>query len=60
MLNEGTDANYGLRINARKTPTAIDEAVVDAQGDIRKVLINGQVFIIRGKNVYSIDGQLLK
>lgn len=62
-LNKGTDANYGLRISVRKTPeivTGIDEAVVDAKGDIRKVLINDKVFIIRGEKVYSIDGQLVK
>lgn len=61
-LNKGTDANYGLRISAKapQTATGMDEAVVDAQGDIRKVLINNQVFIIRGEKVYSIDGQLVK
>lgn len=62
-LNKGTDANYGLRISVRKAPevaTGMDEAVVDAQGDIRKVLINNQVLIIRGEKVYSIDGQLVK
>ena len=59
-FNKGIDANYGLRISARKTPTGIDEAIVDAQGDTRKVLINNQVFIIRGEKVYSIDGQLVK
>ena len=62
-LNKGTDANYGLRISVRKAPevaTGMDEAVVDAQGDIRKVLINNQVFIIRGEKVYSMDGQLVK
>jgi len=62
-LNKGTNANYGLRISVKKTPaivTGIDEAVVDAQGDIRKVLINDKVFIIRGEKVYSIDGQLIK
>ena len=62
-LPKGTDANYGLRISVRKapmTPTAIDEAIVDAQGETRKVLINNQVFIIRGDKVYSINGQLVK
>ena len=62
-LSKGTDANYGLRISIKKTPaivTGIDEAVVDAQGDIRKVLINDKVFIIRGDKAYSIDGQLVK
>lgn len=62
-LNKGTDANYGLRIsvkNAPQTTTGIDEAIVDAQGETMKVLINNQVFIIRGEKVYSIDGQLVK
>ena len=62
-LNKGTDANYGLRIsvkNAPQTTTGMDEAIVDAQGETRKVLINNQVFIIRGDKVYSIDGQLVK
>ena len=62
-LNKGTNANYGLRISVKKNPaivTGIDEAVVDAQGDIRKVLINDKVFIIRGDKAYSIDGQLVK
>ncbi len=60
-LENGTATNYGLRV--RKAPqvtTAIDEALVDAQGDIRKVIINDKVFIIRGNQVYSIDGQMVK
>ena len=60
QLEKGTTANYGLRISARKTPTGIDEAVVDAQGKIEKVLINDKVFIIRGEKVYTIDGQMVR
>lgn len=60
QLEKGTTANYGLRISARKTPTGIDEAVVNAQGKIEKVLINDKVFIIRGEKVYTIDGQMVK
>ena len=37
-----------------------DEAVVDAKGETRKVLIDNKVYIIRGENVYTIDGQLVK
>ena len=59
-LNKGTATNYGLRISVKKTPTGIDEAVVDAKGEIRKVLINDKVFIIRGDKVYTIDGQMVK
>ncbi len=62
-LATGTNKSYGLRLSARKSPsvaTGVDEAVVDAKGETRKVLINNQVFIIRGDQVYSIDGQLVK
>ena len=61
-LDKGTSTEYGLRISAKapQVVTGMDEAVVDAQGDTRKVLIDNQVFIIRGNNVYSIDGQIVK
>jgi hypothetical protein len=62
-LSAGVNKTYGLRLSANKapmTPTGIDEAIVDAQGETRKVLINNQVFIIRGNNVYSVHGQLVK
>lgn len=62
-LAAGTNKSYGLRLSARKSPsvaTGVDEAVVDAQGEIKKVIINNKVFIIRGENVYTIGGQLVK
>ena len=61
-LTKGTTNTYGLRISAKapQVVTGIDEAVVDAKGETRKVLINNQVFIIRGNNIYTIDGQLVK
>lgn len=61
-LNKGTVSNYGLRVSASapQNPTGVDEAIVDAQGDTRKVLIGNQVFIIRGDKVYSVDGRLVK
>ena len=62
-LTSGVHTEYGLRLSARKTPavvTGIDEAIVDANGETRKVLINNQVFIIRGNEVYTIDGQMVK
>ena len=62
-LPAGVNKTYGLRLTARKSPTiatGVDEAVVDAKNEIRKVLIEDKVFIIREGNVYSIDGQLVK
>ena len=62
-LKAGIQSNYGLRLTVNKAPqvvTGVDEAVVDAKGEIRKVMINNQVYIIRGEQVYTIDGQLVK
>ena len=63
-LEKGTDAHYGLRVSIKKAPevvTGIDEAIVDSKdATATKVLLHGQVFIIRGERVYSIDGQLVK
>jgi hypothetical protein len=61
-LDKGTATEYGLRISSKapQVVTAIDEAVVDAQGETRKVIINDHVYIIRGEKVYTIDGQLVK
>ena len=61
-FNKGTVNGYGIRL-AKKAPqiaTGVDEAVVDAKGETRKVLVNDKVFIIRGDQVYSVDGQLVK
>ena len=61
-LSKGASNEYGLRVSAKSpaVATGVDEALVDAQGETQKVLINDQVFIIRGENVYTIDGQLVK
>ena len=62
-LGNATIKGYGLRLTKNNAPqigTGIDAAVVDAQGETRKVLIDDKVFIIRGERVYSVDGQLVK
>ena len=61
-LAAGTNKSYGLRLSARapQITTGIDEAVVDAKNETRKVLIDNQVFIIREGHVYTVDGQIVK
>jgi hypothetical protein len=61
-LPQGNTAEYGLRIRAKapEVATGIEEAIVDAQGDTRKVMLDQKVYIIRGNNIYSIDGRLVK
>ncbi len=58
----GTNQRYGLRLvaNAPQVVTGIEGALIDANGEVRKVLIDNQIYIIRGENVYSVDGQLVK
>ena len=61
-MDKGVSTAYGLRI-MKKSPevtTGVEEAIFDAHGETRKVLINNHVFIIRGDNMYSIDGQMVK
>ena len=61
-LPQGTSTQYGIRLSAHapQIATGLDEAVVNAKGETRKVVINDKVFIIRGDQVYSVDGQLVK
>ncbi len=59
-LSTGTYEQYGIRLSARKDTEAInniDEALVDAQGKIQKVVIEDKVYIIRGGEIYGIDGK---
>ena len=57
-MEAGTSYRYGLRMIAKspQTPTGMDEAIIDANGETRKVLINNQVFIIREGEVYTVTG----
>ena len=58
----GRNQRYGLRLvaNAPQVVTGIEGALIDANGEVRKVMIDNQIYIIRGENVYSVDGQLVK
>ena len=57
-----TNQRYGLRLvaNAPQVVTGIENALINAQSDIRKVIIHNEVFIIRGEKVYTITGQEVK
>lgn len=62
-LEKGTTTEYGLRLIAKapQIGTGIEETIVDGKdATATKVLINNQVFIIRGDRVYTVDGQLVK
>jgi hypothetical protein len=62
-LEKGTTERYGLRISAKapQAPQAIDEIIVDSKDDTAtKVLIDNQVFIIRGGEVYTLTGNKVR
>ena len=58
-LTSGVHKEFGLRLSANKAPevaTGMDEAVVDAKGETRKVIIDNNIYIIRGGEVYTMTG----
>ena len=61
-LNQGDNSHYGLRIirKAPQTPTGIDEMTIQNGGQVRKVLVGDNIYIIREGNVYSMDGKIVK
>ena len=61
-LTKGTDTHYGLRIVAHKpqTPTGIEETTIQNGDPIRKVMVDGKVYIIRNGEIYSVTGQKTK
>ena len=62
-LEQGTTERYGLRLSAKapQSTQAIDEILVDSKDETAvKVLLNGQVFIIRGGAIYTITGNKVK
>ena len=58
-LDKGTTSTYGLRVGAKgpQVLTGMDELIVNAQGETRKVLIDDKVFIIRNNEVYTVTGK---
>lgn len=63
QLEKGTNARYGLQIVHAEAP-AVTTGIVDAQAGTQptaqKVLLNDKVYILRGTNVYTVEGQMVK
>ena len=55
----GTHAEYGLKLVRSNMPTDIDQTGAE-QKNVRKMIVEDHVYIIRGNNVYTVDGQLVK
>ena len=61
-LEKGTTTEYGLRLigsNAPQITTGISNISTD-EVQCTKQLRDGVIYILRGNNVYTIDGQLIK
>ena len=61
-LEKGTNTHYGLRIvKTPKVATGIDNAETSGKDiNVYKIIVDDKVFIIRGNQVYGIDGRLAK
>ena len=62
-FEKGTTQHYGLkwvRSNAPAITTGVDNTQAGTQPTAQKILLDGKVYILRGDNVYSVDGQLVK
>lgn len=61
-LPQGTTENYSLKIVAApKTPTGLENTEYGVQNtDVQKVIINDQVFILRGGQMYDVTGKMVK
>lgn len=61
-LSRGTTYQYGLRVSARtpQSTEGCDEIIADGVEGVRKALINDQVYIFRGNEVFTPQGQKVK
>lgn len=53
-----TPAPRRVSIRVNNAPTAVEN--VEAGVKVEKVMENGQIFILRGENVYNLQGQLVR
>ncbi len=62
-LEKGTNRHYGLMLIRSKAPevaTGMGEVQDGTQPAAQKILLDGQVYILRGGELYSITGQSIK
>ena len=59
-LTKGTTEGYGLilRTNAPAVVTGVDQ--IDAKAGVQKVIIDEHVYILRGGQMYDVNGKMVK
>lgn len=59
QANEAPGRHYiRMVVNQPNTPTDMEAVVL--QGEATKIMLNGQIYILRGEQIYTIDGRLVK
>ena len=61
-LDKGTTERYGLRLvkTASKIATGVEELTVENGENIRKVLVDDKIYIIRNGKTFTVTGQTFK
>ncbi len=61
-LEQGTTNRYGLKLVRNSNAPAVTTGIQDAQADAaaQKIVLDGQVYILRGNEMYSVDGRIVK
>ncbi len=62
-LNKGTTEGYGLLLKAKmpQTPTGIENGgMLNGANGVQKVIIDENVFILRGGQMYDVTGKMVK
>jgi hypothetical protein len=60
-LAQGTNEGYGLLLKEKKMPTGVEQSVFSNQSsDIRKVVLNEKVFILREGKMYDTLGRMME
>ena len=59
-LTQGLNEGYGLRlvVNAPAVVTGVDQ--IDAKAGVQKVIIDEHVYILRGGQMYDVNGKMVK
>ena len=60
-LQQGQNSGYGLKIVAApKVSTDVEQSVVSDQPSVQKVIIDEHVYILRGGQMYDVNGKMVK
>ena len=59
-LNKGTTNGYGLLLRAKVPAVVTGVDQIDAKAGVQKVIIDEHVYILRGGQMYDVNGKMVK